>query len=50
MRTTMSSIEDRRRGRSGAPTTGPAFVLTGAVRAGSVEIRAPRRKRWFGRG
>lgn len=46
VRVTLGSIEDKRRGRAGEPT-GLVFVLTGAVRAGSVEIKAPKRsRRW----
>lgn len=44
----LSSIDDR---TGGAPTAGspvgPTFVLRGAVRAGSLEIRPPRRTRWW---
>jgi hypothetical protein len=42
----LSSIDDSRRGRS-EPSAGPAFRLSGSVRAGSVEIRSPRRMRWW---
>jgi hypothetical protein len=43
---TLSSIEDRVRGRSDAPS-GPLFRISGSVRAGSVEIRPPRKSRWW---
>ncbi len=43
---TLSSIEDRVRGRSDAPS-GPVFRISGSVRAGSVEIRPPRKSRWW---
>ncbi|WP_433555241.1 DUF1707 SHOCT-like domain-containing protein [Pseudonocardia xinjiangensis] len=43
----LSSIEDKRRaGSDGTP--GPTFRLTGSVRAGSVEIRSPKRRWWHG--
>jgi hypothetical protein len=48
VQTTLSSVENRVRGRPDAPT-GPLFRLTGSVRAGSVEIRPPRRTRWWRR-
>lgn len=47
LRVILGSIDDRRRGTSEAG--GPTVVLTGAVRAGSVEIRPPRRSRWWAR-
>ena len=41
----LGSVDDKRRGDDRNRRTGaPAFVLTGAVRAGSVEVRSPRRK------
>lgn len=43
----LSSIEDKRRARSDG-TPGPTFRLTGSVRAGSVEIRSPKRRWWWG--
>jgi hypothetical protein len=43
---TLSSIEDRVRGRSDTPS-GPVFRISGSVRAGSVEIRPPRKSRWW---
>ena len=45
---TLGSVEDRTRGRASAD--GPTFRLTGAVRAGSVELKPPRRARWWRRG
>lgn len=44
----LGSIEDHRRGGAGVPA-GPTFVLSGAVRAGSVEIHPPRRAHWWDR-
>jgi hypothetical protein len=41
----LSSIEDSRRDRNGH-VDGPVFRLTGSVRAGSVEIRSPKRRWW----
>jgi hypothetical protein len=43
----LSSIEDKRRATSDG-TPGPTFRLTGSVRAGSVEIRSPKRRWWRG--
>jgi Domain of unknown function (DUF1707) len=43
----LSSIEDKTRARSDG-TPGPTFRLTGSVRAGSVEIRSPKRRWWRG--
>lgn len=43
---TLSSIEDRVRGRSDTPS-GTVFRISGSVRAGSVEIRPPRKSRWW---
>jgi Domain of unknown function (DUF1707) len=46
LRVTLGSVEDKSR-------PGPAgvlFRLTGAVRAGSVEIKLPKRHRWWSRG
>jgi hypothetical protein len=42
----LGSVEDHRRDGRGA---GPVFVLHGRVRAGSVEVRGPRRTRWWPR-
>ncbi|WP_214405083.1 DUF1707 SHOCT-like domain-containing protein [Pseudonocardia lacus] len=42
---TLGSIEEKLRGSDGS---GPVFVLRGAVRAGSVEVRGPKR-RWLRR-
>jgi Domain of unknown function (DUF1707) len=43
----LAGVDDKRRGddkkRGRAQDTAPTFVLTGAVRAGTVEIRSPRR-------
>jgi hypothetical protein len=41
----LSSIEDSRRDRNGH-ADGPVLRLTGSVRAGSVEIRSPKRRWW----
>jgi hypothetical protein len=46
LQTALSSVENRLRGRPDAPS-GPLFRLEGSVRAGSVEIRPPRRPRWW---
>ena len=46
---TLSSVENHVRSRSDVPS-GPVFRLTGSVRAGSVEIRPPRRAHWCQRG
>jgi hypothetical protein len=48
LQTALSSIENRLRGRPDAPP-GPLFRLVGSVRAGSVEIRPPKRARWWRR-
>jgi hypothetical protein len=48
LRATLSSIEVRTRIRTDA-VDGPVFRLTGAVRAGSVEIKPPKRVRWWRR-
>jgi hypothetical protein len=48
LRATLSSIEVRTRIRADA-ADGPVFRLTGAVRAGSVEIKPPKRVRWWRR-
>jgi hypothetical protein len=45
---TLSSIEDRLCARSDTPS-GTRFHLSGSVRAGSVEIRPPRKSRWWRR-
>lgn len=45
VRATLSSIEDKVRGRAGGEP-GVLFRLSGSVRAGSVEIRPPRRRWW----
>lgn len=42
---TLASIEEKLRGSDGS---GPVFVLRGSVRAGSVEVKGPRRK-WLRR-
>ncbi len=44
LRAVLGSVQDHRHDPAGA-APGPTFVLTGAVRAGSVEIRSARR-RW----
>ncbi|HZG92368.1 MAG TPA: DUF1707 domain-containing protein [Pseudonocardia sp.] len=45
----LGSVSERVRGRSGgAAAGGPLFVLRGSVRAGSLEVRGPRR-RWLRR-
>ncbi len=45
----LGSVSERVSGRSGAAAAGgPLFVLRGSVRAGSLEVRGPRR-RWFRR-
>jgi hypothetical protein len=49
LQTTLSTIEHRSRGRTDVPSP-LLFRLTGSVRAGSVEIRPPRRSRWWRRG
>ncbi len=53
LRLSLGSVDDKRRGddrnRGRAQQGAPLFVLTGAVRAGSVELRPPRRK-WSKRG
>lgn len=49
LRATLSSVEDRVRARADAGS-GPTFRLSGSVRAGSVEIRGPRKSRWWRRG
>lgn len=43
----LSSIEDKRRNTSDG-AAGPTFRITGSVRAGSVEIRSPKRRWWWG--
>jgi hypothetical protein len=43
---TLGSVEEKLRGSDGS---GPVFVLRGSVRAGSVEVKGPRR-RWWRRG
>jgi Domain of unknown function (DUF1707) len=43
----LSSVEDHRRNKDGS-ATGPTFRLSGSVRAGSVEIRSPKRRWWRG--
>lgn len=43
---TLSGVENRLRARADAPD-GPLFRIRGSVRAGSVEIRPPRRARWW---
>jgi hypothetical protein len=48
LQATLSSIENRLHTRPDAPA-GPLFRITGSVRAGSVEIRPPRRARWWRR-
>ena len=48
LQATLSSIENRLRARPDAPA-GPLFRINGFVRAGSVEIRPPRRARWWRR-
>jgi hypothetical protein len=48
LQATLSSVENRLRGRVDAPD-GPLFRIRGSVRAGSVEIRPPRRSRWWRR-
>jgi hypothetical protein len=42
LRVSLGSVDDKRRGE--ARESAPTFVVTGAVRAGSVELRSPRRK------
>jgi hypothetical protein len=49
LQATLSSIEQSARGRTDSAST-PLFRLTGSVRAGSVEIRPPRRARWWRKG
>lgn len=46
LQATLSGIENRLRARPDAPA-GPLFRIRGSVRAGSVEIRPPRRTRWW---
>jgi hypothetical protein len=46
----LSTIEDNRRGGSDPAAAGPAFRISGSVRAGSVEILSPRRVRWWQAG
>ena len=46
VQTTLSSVENHVRSRSDT-ASGPAFRLSGSVRAGSVEIRPPRRAHWW---
>jgi hypothetical protein len=48
LQATLSGVENRLRGRPVAPE-GPLFRIHGSVRAGSVEIRPPRRTRWWHR-
>lgn len=49
VRLSLGSVDDKRRGddrhRGRAQEGAPTFVLTGAVRAGSLELRSPRRSR-----
>jgi hypothetical protein len=45
LQATLSSVENRVRGRADAPD-GPLFRIRGSVRAGSVEIRPPRSRWW----
>ena len=44
----LSSIENKLRHRPDAPQ-GPLFRIRGSVRAGGLEIRPPRRTRWWWR-
>ena len=48
LQATLSSVENRLRGRPEAPD-GPLFRIHGSVRAGSVEIHPPSRSRWWRR-
>ncbi|TQM46030.1 uncharacterized protein DUF1707 [Pseudonocardia cypriaca] len=48
LQATLSSVENHVRGRADAPD-GPLFRIRGSVRAGSVEIRPPRKSRWWRR-
>jgi Domain of unknown function (DUF1707) len=48
LQATLSSVENRLRHRPDAPQ-GPLFRIRGSVRAGGVEIRPPRRTRWWWR-
>ncbi|HYH28795.1 MAG TPA: DUF1707 domain-containing protein [Pseudonocardia sp.] len=48
LRATLSSVEDRVRAGADAGG-GPTFRFSGSVRAGSVEIRGPRKSRWWRR-
>ena len=53
LRLSLGSVDDKRRGddrhRGRAEEGTPTFVLTGSVRAGSVEVRSPRRGRKWSR-
>jgi hypothetical protein len=48
LQATLSGVENHLRARPDAPE-GPLFRIRGSVRAGSVEIRPPRRTRWWRR-
>jgi hypothetical protein len=48
LQATLSSVENRLRSRPDTPA-GPLFRLRGRLRAAEVEIRSPRRSRWWRR-
>lgn len=48
LQATLSGVENKLRHRADAPQ-GPLFRIRGSVRAGGVEIRPPRRTRWWWR-
>jgi len=48
LQATLSSVENRLRSRPDVPE-GPLFRIRGSVRAGSVELRPPRRAHWWTR-
>jgi hypothetical protein len=48
LQATLSSIEDRQRGRTDTPA-GPLFRIRGSLRAAELELRPPRRARWWRR-
>jgi hypothetical protein len=49
LQVTLGSIDNKLRAGGADTPTGPLFRLTGSVRAGSVEIRPPRKARWWHR-
>jgi Domain of unknown function (DUF1707) len=48
LRSTMASVENRTRARADG-AGGPVFRVRGSIRAGSVEIKPPKRLRWWRR-